>query len=190
MRRRADVPPERQSDVSLIAGLARRDEAALRALIDTCGRYVYGMALQILQQPRLAEEVAQDTLLVLWWCPERFDASRGTIRSFLVGVARFKAIDLVRREEIIRTKDALLQGCSDFLEASPANDAAVDAVVLRAAISQLPVKKREVIFLAFYRGLTYREVAEVLCLPEGTVKTRIRDSLLRLKAELTPREVA
>lgn len=190
MRRRADVPTERQSDASLIAGLARRDEAALRALIDTCGRYVYGMALQILQQPRLAEEVAQDTLLVLWWCPERFDASRGTIRSFLVGVARFKAIDLVRREEIIRTKDALLQGCSDFLEAPPANDAAVDAVVLRAAISQLPVKKREVIFLAFYRGLTYREVAEVLCLPEGTVKTRIRDSLLRLKAELTPPEVA
>lgn len=190
IRRLADVPPERESDAALIAGLARRDEEALRALIDACGRYVYGRALQILQEPHLAEEVAQDTLLVLWWRPDRFDPSRGTIRSFLVGIARFKAIDLVRREETIRTKDALLQGCRDLLETPPANDTAVDAVVIRAAISQLPVKKREVIFLAFYRGLSYREVAEVLCLSEGTVKSRIRDSLLRLKTVISPPEVA
>lgn len=189
IRGRADVP-ERQSDAALIAGLTRRDENALRALIDSCGRYVYGRAVQILQEPHLAEEVAQDTLLVLWWHPERFDPSRGTIRSFLVGIARFKAVDLVRREEVIRSRKALLQDCSDFLEAPSASDTALDSVLLRTAISQLPAKKREVIFLAYYKGLTYREVAEVLRLPEGTVKTRIRDSLLRLRAEITPPEAA
>lgn len=172
-------------DRSLIARLSSRDEDALRTLIERCGKYVYGKALQILHEPQLAEEVAQDTLLVLWWHPERFNPSKGSIRSFLIGVARFKAIDAVRREQSVRSRESLLTEAESFFE-TPAVDEDVDrAVVVRTAISTLPIGKREVIFLAFYKGLTYREVGEVLDVPEGTVKTRIRDSLLRLKVALT-----
>lgn len=187
---RADVSLERQRDTALIAGLARHDEKALRTLIDTCGKYVYGKALQILQDPRLAEEVAQDTLLVLWWSPERFDSSKGSIRSMLMGIARYKAIDRVRKEEGARSKESLLADATRFFESPSGESQVEDAMVVRSAVSSLPHAKREVIFLAFYRGLTYREVAEVLGLPEGTVKTRMRDSLVRLRAAIAPPETA
>lgn len=167
-----------------MAGLARHDEASLGTLIETCGRVVYARALQILVEPQLAEEVAQDVLLILWWEPERFDASKGSLRSFLVGAARFKAIDRVRKEEREHSRQSLLGESADFFEVAPADARAADGVDVRLAISRLPSAKREVIFLAYYKGLTYREVARVLDLPEGTVKTRIRDSLLKLKVAL------
>lgn len=165
--------------------LGQHDEEALRDLIDACGRFVYGKALQVLQEPHLAEEVAQDTLLVLWWEPGRFDQTKGDLRTFLISIARYKAIDVVRRQELIRSRETLLTDADSILLAQPAHDEIENRMVLRAAISALPRPKREVIFLAFYRGLTYRQVARVLDLPEGTVKTRIRDSLLRLRAAIT-----
>ena len=187
-RRRA--VPERESDAVLVAGLARHDEAALRALIDACGAHVYAKALHILQEPALAEEVAQDTLLILWWRPERFDSSKGSIRSMLMGIARYKAIDLVRQEEAVRSKESLLADASRFFEMPSRESQVEDEMVVRSAVSSLPETKREVIFLAFYKGLTYREVAEVLGLPEGTVKTRMRDSLIRLRMAIAPPETA
>ena len=176
-------PSPTATDAAIVAGLANRDEIALVALVDACGRAVYARALQVLVDPQLAEEVAQDVLLILWWAPERFDPSKGTLRSFLVSVARFKAIDRVRKEERERSRESLLVESAGFFEA-PAETRADDTIDVRAAISQLPAAKREVIFLAYYKGFTYTEVARVLDLPEGTVKTRIRDSLLRLKIVL------
>lgn len=188
--RRAVDPAGTPTDSVLLAGLARHDETALVSLIESSGRYVYGKALQILHEPSFAEEVAQDTLLVLWWRPERFDASKGSIRSFLMGVARYKAIDIVRREKVMRSKAARLLDSEAFLEPSSVDDGSEDAVAVRAAIRLLPAIKREVIYLAFYEGLTYRQVAQELGLPEGTVKTRIRDSLIRLKTEISIPDIA
>ncbi len=177
-------------DVFLVAGLAERDERALRLLIGTHGPFVYGKALQILKDRSLAEEVAQDTLLALWEKPQRFDVSKGTLRSFLMGVARFKAIDRVRQEELIRSKQDLLSDAGPLLEAPPSDQGVGDALALQSAVAQLPLAKREVIFLAYYKGLTYREVAQVLDRSEGTVKTQIRDSLIRLRTALAPSEMA
>lgn len=184
------APAPTPTDSVLLAGLARHDETALVSLIESSGRYIYGKALQILHEPALAEEVAQDTLLALWWRPERFDPSKGSIRSFLMGIARFKAIDLVRREEVIRSKAARLLDAKAFFEPSSVDDEFEGASAVRAAIRLLPAMKREVIYLAFYQGLTYREVAKQLGLPEGTVKTRIRDSLIRLKTEISLPDIA
>lgn len=184
------MPSGNGGDAAVLAGLFDHDEAALIQLVDSCGGSVYAKALQILHQPALAEEVAQDTMLVLWWNPERFDISRGTLRSFLVGIARFKAIDVVRKEEAERSKEELLNEADSFFVQDAAAESVEEAIVLRCAISDLPVAKREVIFLAFYKGMTYREVAEALGLPEGTVKTRIRDGLLRLSAALRNGQVA
>jgi RNA polymerase sigma-70 factor, ECF subfamily len=176
------VVSEGQRDADIILGLAEHDEAALRRLIDTCAKYVYGKALQIVREPSLAEEVAQDTMLVLWWDPTRFDATKGSLRSFLIGVARFKAIDLVRREEMIRSRGELLVEARSFFEIPSADRGVEDRMVVQSAIAKLPLSKREVIYLAYYKGLTYREVAALLGVPEGTVKTRIRDALIRLRA--------
>ena len=182
-------PPTKLEDSQLISGLARRDESALRLLIDVHGPHVFAKTLQILRNPELAEEAAQDTLLVLWWEPTRFDAFRGSLRSFLVGVARFKAIDVVRHEESARTRDVLATA-EDVLIAPSGATAVEDAMVVRDAISQLPESKREVIFLAYFRGLTYREVSNALGIPEGTVKTRIRSSLISLRAIMALGETA
>lgn len=178
--------PRGPTDAALIAGLTHHDESALRALVDAHGRFVYGKALQILRMPQLAEEVAQDTLLLLWWEPDRYVPARGSLGAFLVGVARYKAIDLVRREETLRSRESLLVKSAAAFEAPSADHGVDDAIVVREAISQLPVAKREAIFLAYYGGLTYQQVAQALDVPEGTVKTRIRDSLIKLRTILAP----
>lgn len=173
--------PTRSIDALLVRRLARHDETALHEFVEAYGRHVYGKAFQVLREAHLAEEVAQDTLLLLWWEPHRFDESKGTLRSFLMGVARFKAIDAVRREQRIHSREPLLGEATEFLESPAADRGVEDAMVVRAAVAKLPLPKREVIFLAYYKGLTYREVATVLDVPEGTVKTRIRDSLAKLR---------
>lgn len=190
----ADQDHEQESRTSeeaqLLSRLAEHDEAALRALITLHGPFVYGKSLQITRNAQLAEEAAQDALLVLWWEPQRFQPERGSLRPFLIGVARNKAIDLVRHEEVIRSREALLIEAGEFLDAPPADRAVEDALVVRSAIDKLPVAKQQVIFLAYYKGLTYREVAHVLGLPEGTVKTRIRDALIRLRRLIARTETA
>lgn len=181
--------PSRQRDVALVSRLAQHDEQALHLLIESCGGVVYGRALQILQEPCLAEEVAQDTLLVLWWNPARFDPARGSIRNLLMTIARYKSIDLVRRRDLIRSRETLVGVSEALRENAPGDQAQVeDAMVLREAVSALPLAKREAIFLAFYGDLTYAQVAKLLDLPEGTVKSRIRDSLTCLRAELPTAE--
>lgn len=186
----ANDPTDMASDALLVEGLAKRDESALRRLIELYAPYVYGRTLQLLRQPHLAEEAAQDVLLVLWWNPERFDLKKGNLRSFLLGIARFKAIDIIRHEEAARSRDLLIAEAKGSLATPAANDVIEDSMVIRDAISQLPLPKREVIYLAYYRGLTYREVSKVLSIPEGTVKTRIRSSLIALKAIMTQGEPA
>lgn len=100
----AGESPQRSTDGHLIAGLARRDEAALLALIQAHGSHVYGRALHVLIDPQLAERVATETLLLLWGAPFRFDESKGCVRDFLMGCALVKAIEIVRREDTVTSK--------------------------------------------------------------------------------------
>ena len=186
----SDPTPKEISDTTLVAGVVRRDENALRCIIAAHGKYVFGMALQILKDPALAEEVAQDTLLALWENPHGFDISKGSLRPFLMGVARFKAIDCVRQEELVRSQEALLSEVALVLEAPPSDQGVAEALAMKSAVALLPPPKRDAIFLAYYRGLTYREVALVLDRPEGTVKTQLRDSMTRLRVILSERESA
>lgn len=181
-------PASRQEDAALALRLGQHDEDALHLLIESCGRHVYGRALQILQEPYLAEEVAQDTLLVLWWDPAKFDSTRSSIRTFLVAIARYKSIDVVRRRNVMRSKETLLSDADSFMQDPPVDEEVENSVVVREALSRLPLGKREVIFLAFYRGLTYEQVATALDLPEGTVKTRIRDGLIWLRTAMGTHE--
>jgi RNA polymerase sigma-70 factor (ECF subfamily) len=173
----------------LISGIRDRDEQALRLVIRAYGKYVYGKAVRIAMEPVFAEEIAQDTFLALWQKPDRFDISKGNLRSFLIGVARNKAIDLVRHEQAVHSRESLAAEFEQWT-GTTAEQRVDDGLELRSALSKLPSSKREAIFLAYFKGMTYREVADNLQIPEATVKTRIRDALTKLRSSLVETRVA
>jgi len=159
-----------------------RDDSALREVVDDHKSAVLGMALKVLVDMRLAEEVAQDAFVALWRRPGSFDPARGTLRAFLMGVARNKAIDAVRREESRRrTRDDLMAQHVVESEVPPATEEIDERQRVQAALARLTPPQREAIVLAYYGGRTYREVAEELGIPEGTAKTRLRDGLSTLR---------
>lgn len=167
---------------ALLDRLMARDERALREIVDSYKALVFGMARRILADAGLAEEVAQDTFLALWRRPGAFDPDRGTLQGFLMGVARNKAIDAVRREETRRGARADLLAEQDVTSGGTSATEAIDErqrVV--AALARLSAPQREAVILAYYGGRTYREVADELGIPEGTAKTRLRDGLAKLR---------
>lgn len=171
-------------DMTLAERLMARDEEAMREVIEAYGGVVFGMAKRIVNDPNLAEEVAQDTFLSLWRRPGAFDSRKGAMGSFLVGVARNKSVDLVRREESLRRRRDSLAAEVEAKAADPAADglgAVDDREQVRDALAQLSDMQREAVVLAYFGGRTYREVAVELGVPEGTAKTRLRDGLLRLR---------
>lgn len=174
-----------RGDAQLVDRLLARDDRALPEVIATHGAVVYGMARRIVRDATLAEEVAQDTFVALWRRPAAFDPERGSLKVFLVGVARNKAIDLVRREERLRrTKESLLAEVQSNLGGT--NESIEGTQDVRAALKGLTAIQREAIVLAYFGGRTYREVAEELGIPEGTAKTRLRDGLIKLRGLMAP----
>ena len=167
----------------------RLDEDRLEEVIALHGPRVLGVAGGILRNQAMAEEVAQDTFIAYWRNPSAHVPERGSLGTWLGSVARNKAIDLVRSEarrsagptsfEEILSGEIVLEG-SD-------TDSALD---LRRAVAELTHLQKEALFLAYFEGLTYRQVAARLGVPEGTVKTRLRDGLIRLRAALEPRSAA
>ncbi|MGI8520279.1 MAG: RNA polymerase sigma factor [Actinomycetota bacterium] len=165
------------------AGGGDAADSALRAMVGTHGAAVYAAALGILRNRAIAEEVAQDVFVAMWTQPGGYDVLRGPLRAWLIGLARHKAIDAVRREERGRDKARLLSSAGGVKIREPFAEAELAADV-RAALARLPQEKRTALELAYFGGLTYREVAAAQGVPEGTVKSRIRDALLSLRADI------
>jgi RNA polymerase sigma-70 factor (ECF subfamily) len=175
---------ESADDERLAERLLARDESALRRVIERYGPLVNGVARRIIAEASLAEEVAQDTFLALWRRPGAFDPERGTLQTFLAGIARNKAIDLVRKEESLRrTRDSLLKEvrASEPLRIDNSPSEVSERHEIRDALEGLSDVQREALVLAYFGGRTYREVAMELGIPEGTAKTRLRDGLTRLR---------
>ena len=163
-----------------------RDERALAEVVDAYGPYVLGMARRVVADAGMAEEVAQDVFVALWRRPGAFDPARGTLQGFLMGVARNKAIDVVRREETRkRARDNLMAEQEVASEGPSATESIDERQRVTAALAQLSAPQKEAVVLAYYGGRTYREVAEELGIPEGTAKTRLRDGLAKLREHLT-----
>jgi len=174
------------TDEQLLRRLLERDESALREVISTYGSAVFGMAKRVLADASWAEEVAQDTFVALWRRPGAFDPARGSLRTFLLGVARNKAVDVVRRETRMRRKaDDVMR--EHELEEPTTLDASDDRAEVRQAMRSLTKPQQEAILLAYFGGFTYREVAEHLDIPEGTAKSRLRDGLTKMRQALGPR---
>jgi RNA polymerase sigma factor (sigma-70 family) len=173
---------DRTVDAEIAERLLERDEEALRQVMAMLGPIVLAMARKVVSEPSLAEEVAQDTFVALWRRPGAYDPLRGSLQGFLLGIARNKGIDLVRREEALRrTRDSLLAEAAVASRTESRTEQVVERQRVKAALEGLSSVQREAIVLAFFGGRTYREVARELDIPEGTAKTRLRDGLMRLK---------
>jgi RNA polymerase sigma-70 factor (ECF subfamily) len=174
------------SDPALVAAVARRDEPALAEVYRRYGSAVWALARRVTNDAQAAEEVSQTVFLNLWTAPERFDPQRGSLRSWLLAQAHGRAVDMVRSETARRrrqTREAEL-AVPASAEVETAVHAAALAEDVRRAVEALPPGEREAILLAYFGGHTYRETAQLLGQPEGTVKSRIRSGLQNLRRTL------
>jgi RNA polymerase sigma-70 factor (ECF subfamily) len=174
------------SDASLAMAVARWQEDALAEIYRRHGGAVFGLARRLLLDGVLAEEVAQEVFVHLWREPERFDPSRGSLRTYLLSVTHGRAIDVLRSETSRRAREqrsrSVAEGGYD-LEQEVFDLATAERV--RAAVAKLPGSERKAIELAYFDGHTYREVAAIQNEPEGTIKSRIRSGLRRMERELS-----
>ncbi|MFC6086261.1 sigma-70 family RNA polymerase sigma factor [Sphaerisporangium aureirubrum] len=177
-------------DRSLHQRVVGGDESALGELHERLYPLVLGLALRVTRDRLVAEDIVQEVFVTFWERPLAFDPDRGSLRSWLATIAHRRAVDHVRAEE--RRRVSTIGPRLADPEPSPLEDwilAADEAARVRVAVSRLPGGLREAIELAYYRGRTYRQTAEELGLPEGTVKSRIRLGLRKLADALADEEV-
>ena len=154
------------SDRGLVDRIAAEDEEAFRMLYDRFADRVFRYALTLLRNRHLAEEAAQETMIAVWKSAHRF-AARSKVSTWIFGIARNKAFDLVRREKRGERTPEL-----SLVSPDPAPGLLKQELVAEA-LRELPEPQREVVFLTFYEGLSYGEIARILEIPEGTVKSRM-----------------
>ncbi len=174
------------SDAQLVVAVGRYEEDALAELYRRHGGPVLALASKVLRDRAQAEDVAQEVFLRLWRSPERFDPARGSLRSFLLAQCHGRAVDLARSTSARRRReDRQLRATAtaDYDLEREVWDLDVAARV-REALDHLSEGERRAIELAYFGGWTYREVAELLDEPEGTIKSRIRAGLQRMRASL------
>ncbi len=181
------VPEPAVTEVSsedLLHRVSRGDQAAFGELYDRVSGQVYGVIRRVLRDPARSEEVTQEVLVEVWQTAARFDADRGSATTWIMTMAHRRAIDRVRSVQSSRDRDERV-GHRDlvraFDEVAEEVETRFEHDQVREALGALTDLQREAVELAYYGGYTYREVAELLGAPLGTIKTRMRDGLIRLR---------
>ena len=178
---------EDASDAVIALAIARYDQAALAEAYRRHAGAVFGLARRLLVEPALAEEIVQEVFLRLWNDPARYDPERGTMRSYLLTQTHGRSVDLLRADISRRQREE--RDARRTAEAGADIEREVwdltTAEHVRESLASLPADERTAIELAYWGGYTYREVAVRLDQPEGTIKSRIRSGLTRLRGELT-----
>jgi RNA polymerase sigma-70 factor (ECF subfamily) len=182
--------PVADAQAQLLRRAGRGDQGAFAALYDELTPLVHGIVRRVVRDPAQTDEVTQEVFVELWRLAARHDESRGSVRAWAATVAHRRAVDRVRSEQasrartarqvsnIVRDHDAV----ADQVNADV--DAELDRARVRRALERLTGVQREALELAYFGGHTYREVAVLLDVAEGTIKTRIRDGMIRLRDEL------
>ncbi|MFH9015401.1 ECF RNA polymerase sigma factor SigK [Streptomyces sp. NPDC017943] len=177
--------PVKQPDLAaLVESVARGDTDAFGRLYDAVAASVLGVARAVLRDAAQSEEVAQEVLVEVWRTAPRYRPDRGTALNWILTLAHRRAIDRVRSVEAAAARDhkaALLDRLPEYDEVSEQVENRLEREQVRRCLRTLTELQRQSVTLAYYRGLTYREVAAQLSLPLGTVKTRLRDGLIRLR---------
>ena len=177
-------------DLELHRRLSHGDRAAFEELFRRYGPAAHGLALRITAQEALAQEVVQDAFLALWRAPEAFDPARGAFRSFFLSLVHHRAVDVVRREERLRSRGERASNLEPVRGEDVADDVVEGAYLtvrrkqVREAITTLPPEQRRVIELAYFGGYTQARIAESLGIPIGTVKTRTLAAMRKLRRVL------
>jgi RNA polymerase sigma-70 factor (ECF subfamily) len=179
-----------EPDTHLIARIARGDSQALAELYDRHSTLLYSLILRIVRSTSDAQDVLQETLLLVWRRAEQYDAAVGSPAAWLVGIARHRAIDRWRANgrvpcvgEAHNPEGACSAPTPDVLLAQREQ-----VTIISSVLERLPAEQRELIELAFFEGFTHAELADRCGLPLGTVKSRLRAGLTALRPMLTPRE--
>ena len=175
-------------ELKLMKRIKARDEEALSELYDLYKRLLFGMVISIVKKREEAEDVLQEIFVKIWNKAESFDEERGNVYSWIVTLARNKAIDRIRskgyktqQKQSVSIHEPLfsLEGDKhDPMETTIFSDR---AELVKRALEQIPEKQSEVIKIAYYRGMTQREISDHLDIPLGTVKTRTRQGMIKLK---------
>ena len=177
---------------ALLSRVAKRDESALGELYDATSRLVYGLVLRLVREPATAEDITMEVYLQVWRTAQSYNATRGSVNSWLITVAHSRAIDYLRSSHarFEQHKQSLDDAVHELRDGAASPEAEVDgkdrAEVVRQAMASLPEEQRQLIELGYYSGLSHSEIAEQLGMPLGTVKSRIRTAMLRLRELLSP----
>ncbi len=180
-----------QDDVTILRLISRQDSDALGELYDRYGRLVYSIAFHTIGNRETAEEIVQDVFTRIWEKAHTYDAGQAKVSTWLVNITRNRAIDELRKINIRPEKNSI--ALSDALnladQREPGPEAEVEAHFqqhsVREAIAALPTEQQHVLALAYFKGLSHTEIAEVLNEPVGTVKTRLRLAMQKLRQALS-----
>lgn len=174
------------SDAALVVAIGRWREDALAEAYRRHAGAAFGLARRLLSDRQLAEEVLQEVFLRLWNRPERFDAERGSLRAYLLAQTHGRSVDLLRSESSRRRREEResrqAPAVIDDIEREVMDLTVAEQV--KDIVAALPLDERQAIELAYFGGHTYRQVAVMLDAPEGTVKSRIRSGLKRLRHDM------
>jgi RNA polymerase sigma-70 factor (ECF subfamily) len=179
-----DLRPPGPDVDELLRRVGRGDEAAFSALYDVMAPRVYGLARRVVRDPAQAEEVAQEALVEVWRTAARFDPAKGSATSWVLTIAHRRSVDRVRSAQAAAERERRVAAAStetpydDVVESVTAS---LEQQQVRRCLQGLTELQRESITLAYYAGLSYREVAERLDTALPTIKTRMRDGLIRLR---------
>jgi RNA polymerase sigma-70 factor (ECF subfamily) len=175
-----------QDLTSDIASVAAGDQVAFASLYDALAPSIYAVVRRVLRDPSQTDEVTQEVFVEIWRQATRFDATRGSVRTWALTIAHRRAVDRVRSEQSHRDRQTVAGAAAVVAPSTPEDDAidTDDRRRARDAMATLPPAQREALELAFYDGLTHVQIADRLDVALGTVKTRIRDGLIRLRTAM------
>ncbi|MGG5171791.1 ECF RNA polymerase sigma factor SigK [Pseudarthrobacter sp. J1738] len=178
------TPPSHEELIRLVA---LGDEAAFSELYDAVSARVYGLVRRVVRDPSQSQEVTQEVFLDVWTQAVRFDADRGKAMSWILVIAHRRAVDRVRASQASQERD-LREGAKEYQasydDVADTVESNLEAERVQQALETLTASQQEAIRLAYYGGYTHQEVAQLLDIPVGTAKTRIRDGMIKLRDRL------
>jgi RNA polymerase sigma-70 factor (ECF subfamily) len=180
---------QRLADEDLMPLVERKDPAAFEVLYDRHGGASYSLAYRMVGNRLAAEDITQEAFLSLWRSRARYDRTRGSVRTWLLGIVRNRAIDMLRHE-LVQAPTQTFDESTLEPRTAPSSDTDAEALrreaarQVRGALSELPADQMRVIELAYFGGLSHSQIADMLGMPLGTVKGRMRLGMEKIRAQL------